>query len=71
MGAVLLFIKNHARDYHVNSHALLLFRVTPHFCVPRRAVGIHRFFFSIFWLKNCDWFAENRFRSVPGGYARN
>ena len=52
MGAVLLFVKkNCARDYHVNSHALLMFRVTPHFCVPRRAVGIHRLSFSAYFCR--------------------
>jgi hypothetical protein len=62
MGAVLLFVKNHARDYHVNSHALLLFRVKLHVCVPRRAVGIHVVFFQHILVENCDWSAENAFR---------
>jgi hypothetical protein len=66
MGGELLFVQNHARDYRVNSYALLLFRVTPHCCVPRRTVGIYRFFHHIL-VENCDLFAENAFPSVLGG----
>jgi hypothetical protein len=42
---------NNARDYHVITQALLLFRVTPRFCVPCRHAGTHRLLPSTFGFK--------------------
>jgi hypothetical protein len=66
MGAELLFIQNHERGYRVNTHALLLFRVTSHLR-STQSYWYMQVCSAKFWLNKIVTCAKNAFPSVLSG----